>query len=95
MFFQFTFDFKIYFWYGLKIIFIPTLIVITLLGFVISINAPGDPVERMVTSSQSGGEMGAQSLSQQKDKLFWRQKLGLDLPVFYFSLTTFSKKLQQ
>ncbi|MBK7183713.1 MAG: ABC transporter permease [Bacteroidetes bacterium] len=64
---------------------------ITLLGFVISINAPGDPVERMVTSSQSGGEMGAQSLSQQKDKLFWRQKLGLDLPVFYFSLTSLSK----
>jgi peptide/nickel transport system permease protein len=73
------------------LIFIPTLIVITLLGFVISINAPGDPVERMVTSSQSGGEMGAQSLSQQKDKLFWRQKLGLDLPVFYFSLTSLSK----
>jgi peptide/nickel transport system permease protein len=72
-------------------IFIPTLIIITLLGFVISINAPGDPVERMVSSAQSGGELGTQSLSQMQDKMFWRKKLGLDLPVFYFSLTSLSR----
>lgn len=72
-------------------IFIPTLIIITLMGFIISINAPGDPVERMVTSAQSGGEIGTQSLSQMKDKIFWRKKLGLDLPVFYFSLTSLSR----
>jgi hypothetical protein len=72
-------------------IFIPTLIIITLMGFVISINAPGDPVERMVSSAQSGGELGTQSLSQEKDKIFWRKKLGLDLPVFYFSLTSLSR----
>jgi peptide/nickel transport system permease protein len=73
------------------IIFIPTLIVITLLGFIISINAPGDPVERMITSASSGGEVGTQSLSQAQDKIFWRKKLGLNLPVFYFSLTSFSR----
>ncbi|MCE3279577.1 MAG: ABC-type transporter, integral rane subunit [Bacteroidetes bacterium] len=72
-------------------IFIPTLIVITLLGFIISINAPGDPVERMVSSSQSGGDIGTQSLSQIQDKIFWRKKLGLDLPVFYVSLTSLSR----
>lgn len=71
-------------------IFIPTLIIITLLGFLISINAPGDPVERMVSSAQSGGEVGTQSVSQMKDKLFWRKKLGLDLPVFYFSVTSYA-----
>jgi peptide/nickel transport system permease protein len=69
-------------------IFIPTLIIITLLGFVISVNAPGDPVERMVTAAQSGGEIGSQSVSQIEQKMFWRRKLGLDLPVFYFSLNS-------
>ncbi|HEY0030811.1 MAG TPA: ABC transporter permease, partial [Bacteroidia bacterium] len=73
------------------LIFIPTLIVITLLGFVISVNAPGDPVERMVKAPQSGGEVGSQSLNQIEQEKFWREKLGLDLPVFYFSLTSFSR----
>jgi peptide/nickel transport system permease protein len=69
-------------------IFIPTLIVITLLGFVISVNAPGDPVERMVTAAQSGGEIGSQSVSQIEQKMFWRKKLGLDLPVFYVAMNS-------
>jgi len=73
------------------LLFIPTLIIITLLGFIISINAPGDPVERMVSAAQSGGEIGTQSVSQVQDKIFWRKKLGLDLPVFYFSLTSLSR----
>jgi peptide/nickel transport system permease protein len=73
------------------LIFIPTLLVITLLGFIISVNAPGDPVERMVKSSQSGGETGAQSVNQTQERNFWRAKLGLDLPVFYFSLTSLSR----
>jgi ABC-type microcin C transport system permease subunit YejB len=34
--------------------FIPTLFIITLLAFIISVNAPGDPVERMISSSKSG-----------------------------------------
>ena len=41
------------------LIFIPTLIIITLLGFIISINAPGDPVERMMVAAQNGGEVGS------------------------------------
>lgn len=73
------------------LIFIPTLIVITLLGFIISVNAPGDPVERMVVAAQSGGEVGSQTINQIEQKKFWRQKLGLDLPVFYFSLTSLSR----
>lgn len=73
------------------LIFIPTLVVITLLGFVISVNAPGDPVERMVVAAQSGGEVGSQTINQIEQKKFWRKKLGLDLPVFYFSLTSLSR----
>lgn len=73
------------------LIFIPTLIAITLLGFIISVNAPGNPEERMVTASQNDGSTGSQSLSQIEEKKRWRTKLGLDLPVFYFSLTSLSR----
>jgi ABC-type dipeptide/oligopeptide/nickel transport system permease component len=70
------------------LVFLPTLFVITLLGFIIAINAPGDPVEKMVSAASSSGEMGKQSISQQEQKIFWRKKLGLDLPVFYFSISS-------
>lgn len=69
-------------------IFIPTLIAITLLGFIISVNAPGDPVERMVRPSIDDG---AQTVNVADQKKEWRAKLGLDLPVFYFSLTSLSR----
>lgn len=70
------------------LVFVPTLIAITLLGFVIMVSAPGDPVERMVSAAQSGGEIGTQTANQIEQKKFWNRKLGLDLPIFYFSLNT-------
>jgi peptide/nickel transport system permease protein len=69
------------------LLFIPTLFIITLLGFVIAINAPGDPVEKLVTAVSSTGDLSAQSISMREQKLLWRKKLGLDLPVFYFSVS--------
>ncbi len=72
------------------LIFIPTLFAITLIGFILAVNAPGDPVERMTVASQSGGEVGSQSVSQFEQKLAWKKKLGLDLPVFYVSLNKYS-----
>lgn len=71
------------------LIFIPTLIVITLLGFVISVNAPGDPVERMV--KPQGGETGTSAGTKESEKKYWKEKLGLDLPVFYFSLSSIAR----
>jgi peptide/nickel transport system permease protein len=71
------------------LIFIPTLFVITLLAFIISVNAPGDPVERMMSSSQTG-EQFARSLNTREIESFWRKKLGLDLPLFYISLHSMS-----
>jgi len=68
--------------------FIPTLIVISLLAFIISINAPGDPLSRMVSATETSGEMGMNQTNTQNEENRWRTKLGLDLPVFYFSLTT-------
>ncbi|MGB0918699.1 MAG: hypothetical protein ACPGU4_13980, partial [Flavobacteriales bacterium] len=73
------------------LVFIPTLIAITLLGFVIMVSAPGDPVERMVVAAQSGGEIGSQTANQVEQKKFWSKKLGLDLPIFYFSLNTLAQ----
>lgn len=67
--------------------FIPTLVIISLLAFVISINAPGDPLDRMVSAQESGGEFSTQSANTAKEKERWRKKLGLDLPVFYVSVT--------
>jgi len=69
------------------LVFIPTMVVISLLAFIISINAPGDPVERMVSITQGGGEMSTQTANVQQAKEIWTKKLGLDLPIFYFSLS--------
>ncbi len=68
-------------------IFIPTLFAISLIAFVISINAPGDPIDSLFTGGQGNGDnAGVQSaeMTAQKDSL--RHRLGLDLPVFYFTL---------
>ncbi|TNF25574.1 MAG: ABC transporter permease [Bacteroidetes bacterium] len=73
------------------LVFVPTLVAITLLGFVIMISAPGDPVERMVVAAQSGGEVGSQTANQIEQKKFWNRKLGLDLPIFYFSLSSMAQ----
>lgn len=70
------------------LIFIPTLVAITLLGFAIMVSAPGDPVERMVVAAQGGGEIGSQTANQVEQKIYWNKKLGLDLPIFYVSLNT-------
>ena len=67
--------------------FIPMLIAISLLSFVISINAPGDPVERLSKAAGSEGSAEQQSGASKKIKQELRRKLGLDLPIFYLSIT--------
>ncbi len=72
-------------------IFIPTLFAISLLAFAISINSPGDPVEILYSGSNGNGEgQTSQSQSALLGKQKLRQQLGLDLPVFYFTLTNFA-----
>ena len=71
------------------LVFIPTLLVISLLAFVISVNAPGDPVERLLTASEeTGGDASVNAIDKQKAANDLRKRLGLNLPVFYFSLQT-------
>lgn len=70
------------------LLFIPTLFAISLLAFIISINAPGDPVDRLLNAGDSDGAMGSGISNYQRLKQQKRHELGLDLPVFYFSLGT-------
>jgi len=69
------------------LMFIPTLLVISLLAFVISIHAPGDPVDQLVSGSELN-EIQARGSDVGIYKAQLREKLGLNLPVFYVSMET-------
>jgi ABC-type dipeptide/oligopeptide/nickel transport system permease component len=65
------------------LIFIPTLLVIALATFYLSVSVPGDPVEQMLNTNNDAGSSANAKASEQAyiDK---RKELGLDLPVFLF-----------
>lgn len=69
------------------LIFLPTLVVISLLTFAISINAPGDPVESMLNQNVGGEGRSGEKLANEKTYNEKRKELGFDLPMFYFSIT--------
>ena len=71
-------------------IFIPTLIAISLLAFIISISAPADPVDKLSNSADKEGAANQQSNATKKTKQKLRKKLGLDLPGFYFRFGSIS-----
>lgn len=74
------------------LIFIPTLFVISLFTFMLSKIAPGDPVELRLAGgmqSQTGGQL-AEKLAGEKSYIQLSEKMGLDLPSFYFSITSAS-----
>jgi ABC-type dipeptide/oligopeptide/nickel transport system permease component len=70
--------------------FVPTLFAVTLIGFVLLANAPGDAVDSLVMSSNSGGSIKT-TQDLEKQKIYWRKQLGLNLPSFYFSISNFSR----
>lgn len=65
--------------------FIPSLILITFLGFLLNDYAPVDPAELLAMRTR---ESGKPLTAQQHDNILreQRHKLGLDLPMFYFSI---------
>ncbi|MFI5205163.1 MAG: ABC transporter permease, partial [Flavobacteriales bacterium] len=66
---------------------VPAFFVVTLIGFFFSASAPGDPVEIITGNTASQGTMQvSRSSSAIKDSV--RHQLGLNLPLFYFSLGT-------
>ncbi len=72
------------------LVFIPTLLIISFLSFLISVNAPGDPVAKIVTAMGQDGTASQNSDANEKTKKLVRQQLGLDKPLFYISLGTFA-----
>ena len=66
------------------------MLAISLLAFIISISAPADPVEKLSSSADKEGAANQQSNATKKTKQELRKKLGLDLPVFYFSFGSLS-----
>jgi peptide/nickel transport system permease protein len=71
------------------LLFVPTLFVITLLAFIINLNAPGDPVDRMSGAYSEDASKG-QAINFKASQEYWYQKLGLNLPVFYITVTPLS-----
>ena len=68
------------------LIFIPTIFVISLLTFMLSVSVPGDPVEQMLSANSETGT-AQNALASEQDYIDKRKQLGLDLPVFYFDLS--------
>lgn len=71
--------------------FIPTLFLISIFTFGLSKMAPGDPVELRLAGGMSGSKGGGQKsdkLAGEKQYLAMKKKLGLDIPSFYFDLTS-------
>jgi len=67
------------------LLFIPTLWAITLLGFGLSKLAPGDPVALVL------GEADQDRVINEVAYLQKRKELGLDKPIFYFSIAALSE----
>ena len=64
-----------------------TLMVISLITFVLSSNTPGDPVESILAWGDTGSGQLIQKASSEKAYLDLKRHLGLDLPTFYFTIT--------
>ncbi len=65
---------------------IPVTFLIALVTFFISINAPGDPVEFFLNlGGQTEGRL-ADKLATEQAYIKMRSRLGLDLPIFYFTI---------
>lgn len=65
--------------------FIPTLVVISVLAFVISVYSPGNPLLDAQIISEGGHQLNTSDAIAEK-----RKSLGLDLPVFYITMETWA-----
>lgn len=80
------------FQYVLKriLFFVPTLFIITFLAFMLSKMAPGDPVNLRLKGGMQGSSSGELSEKQSGEKAYYElsEKMGLNLPTFYFVPTS-------
>jgi peptide/nickel transport system permease protein len=72
--------------------FVPTFIVISLITFMLGQMAPGDPVELKLKGGMGGSANGQSSekIAGEKAYMELSEKLGKNLPAFYFSITSAS-----
>jgi peptide/nickel transport system permease protein len=71
-------------------VFVPMMLLVSLMAFWISASAPGDPVEILTNSGTAQGSSNNISVKKDiKDSL--RNKLGLNKPLFYFSLNSLAE----
>lgn len=68
------------------LLFIPTLLIISLLTFILISAAPGDPAETMLNRSSGEGQ-ASDKMATERSYRELRHRLGLDLPIFYFAFT--------
>lgn len=65
---------------------IPTLFAVVLIGFVLLVNTPGDPVTTILHLSSEDDPMRSSNPAVERQKKEWEDKLGLNLPLFYVSI---------
>ncbi|MEL6867984.1 MAG: ABC transporter permease [Bacteroidota bacterium] len=70
------------------LIFIPTLIVISLVAFGLSRLAPGDPVLRLMSPPDFKGSSSASLLGYEKEYQLVAKQLNVDKPLFYLTLSS-------
>ena len=68
-------------------IFLPTLIIISILTFTIMSNAPGDPADTLLNQKAGDGQ-ATDKMATDKAYREIRKKLGLDQPMFYFTVSS-------
>lgn len=72
--------------YNKIISFFFSLLIIIVIAFAVIHLSPGDAAERFVNAGSQDEYTTADPLQQQQQLVVWRKKLGLDLPLFYFSI---------
>lgn len=66
--------------------FIPTIFFVTLISFILLKSSPNSTLNSLINTNSSGGGTDIQT-----QKKYWENKLGLNLPLFYFSVKTISE----
>lgn len=69
--------------------FIPTLVLVSLCTFYLLSILPGDAATQMAQTHKNGQLQSAENFKAQK--LYWQKKLGLNAPLFYFTVCKLSE----
>ncbi len=64
------------------LLFIPTLIIITMITFLVCRLAPGDPTDMKIGRTQEAQKTDAKNLMTEQAKEFYKKKFGLDKPLY-------------